>query len=396
AVLNLAVVYQQHLNDHRQALVHYQQFLKIAGNAPEKAQVELAVGQLSSELAPKPPAHNVAEIPATKSNPPVAIVSPAVTNNVAANARPETVSPKTLAAPKYATQPVAKREPPPIPKEPAAEVVKLPDEPVFKPLPETKPPLVAATNSIRPRENLTKPVIPSPTRNRSTAVVAPEKPVEKVSRLNPINWFKRKPGTLSPVTELPSNSTAISRPVMEPAKPIETPAPVFPRYKYRFKSKPVEGKREEAEPFFSRGLKAQRDRRLADSMQAYHQALALDPSYFDANYNLAMAAHDAGDFQTSLGAYEKTLALQPESLNARYNFAYTLQEAGYPEDAVNELEKLLAQNPSETRAHLLMGNLCAQKLNRFVEARQQYVQVLKLEPRHPQATQIRYWLAAHP
>ncbi|MEP6664487.1 MAG: tetratricopeptide repeat protein, partial [Verrucomicrobiota bacterium] len=37
AVLNLAVVYQQHLNDHRQALIHYQQFLKIAGNAPEKA-----------------------------------------------------------------------------------------------------------------------------------------------------------------------------------------------------------------------------------------------------------------------------------------------------------------------------------------------------------------------
>jgi tetratricopeptide (TPR) repeat protein len=131
-------------------------------------------------------------------------------------------------------------------------------------------------------------------------------------------------------------------------------------------------------------------------MQAYRQAAKADPAYFEAYYNLGFAAYDAKAFQQALSAYESALAINPFSVDARFNFALTLRDGGYLLDAVAELERLLAANPTETRAHYALGNLYAQKLRQPAAARQQYLRVLELEPQHPQATAIRYWLAANP
>ena len=70
--------------------------------------------------------------------------------------------------------------------------------------------------------------------------------------------------------------------------------------------------------------------------------------------------------------------------------------AGYPLDAAQELEKLLAAHPSEARAHLSLANLYAQQLDQPTLARPHYLKFLASAPRHPQATAVRYWLAANP
>ena len=72
-----------------------------------------------------------------------------------------------------------------------------------------------------------------------------------------------------------------------------------------------------------------------------------------------------------------------------------LKQANYSVDAVNELERIVTAFPNETRAHLALGNLYAQQLRQPAKARQHYLRVLEVEPRHPQATVIRYWLAEH-
>ena len=63
---------------------------------------------------------------------------------------------------------------------------------------------------------------------------------------------------------------------------------------------------------------------------------------------------------------------------------------------MQELEKLLTAHPEEARAHLSLANLYAQQLNQPSLARPHYLKVLAIDPRHPQATAIRYWLAANP
>jgi tetratricopeptide (TPR) repeat protein len=111
---------------------------------------------------------------------------------------------------------------------------------------------------------------------------------------------------------------------------------------------------------------------------------------------LGLAATQAGNFPAALTAYESALAVQPRSLDARYNFALVLKQANYIADAVNELERVVVTYPNETRAHLALGNLYAQQLQQPAKARQHYSKVLEVEPRHPQARDIRYWLAANP
>lgn len=399
ALLNLAVVYHQYTGDRRSALENYRKFLSAAKQAPEVAQVQATVRQLENELNPRPAltAPTPAPTTATPARTPVA-VTPApiaapkaevsVTKSVPATKPAPTPAP-AISSPK-ASQTV-QRKPAPVEKPEAVEVATLPDEP---------PPVKAARDV--PTASVTPPVAtisntPLEPVNPVRAT-EPAKTTGTLSKLNPVSWFKKKPKATTPVTDLPKTQPSISAtqvPVEAVVKPVET-QPVFPRFKYRPLSRPRDGDRAEAEPFFTKGVQAQKDRRLADALEAYRQALKADPAYFEANYNMALASRDAGDLSASLVAYEKALAIMPESVNARYNFAFTLQEAGYFQDAANELEKLLGQNPNETRAHLLLGNLAATRLNRPILAREQYLKVLDEQPQHPQATQIRYWLAGHP
>jgi tetratricopeptide (TPR) repeat protein len=135
---------------------------------------------------------------------------------------------------------------------------------------------------------------------------------------------------------------------------------------------------------------------MTDALQAYQQAAAYDPGWFEAQYNYGVLAFRLRDFSAALSAYEMALAIQPDSINARYNFALALKAAGYVPDAVNELDRVLAANPGEVRAQLALGNLYAQQLHDPARARVYYLKVLELDPHNPQANDIRFWLSAHP
>jgi tetratricopeptide (TPR) repeat protein len=167
------------------------------------------------------------------------------------------------------------------------------------------------------------------------------------------------------------------------------------RYAYKSPPKPAPGNRSDAERAFAQGVQAQEARRLPEAVQAYRLATQLDPTFFEAHYNLGLASTQAGHLAAALTAYENALAVQPRSLDARYNFALVLKQANYITDAANELEKVVATYPNETRAHLALGNIYAQQYHLPARARPHYLKVLEVEPRHPQASYIRYWLAAN-
>jgi tetratricopeptide (TPR) repeat protein len=143
-------------------------------------------------------------------------------------------------------------------------------------------------------------------------------------------------------------------------------------------------------------VQAQQAQRRSEAAQFYRQATQADPSLFEAHYNLGLVFTEAGNLPAALAAYEDALAVQPQSLDARYNFALVLKQGNYLVDAVIELERVLAIYPNEPRAHLALGNLYAQQFNQPAKARQHYLKVLEVDPRHPQAGAIRYWLTANP
>jgi tetratricopeptide (TPR) repeat protein len=203
-------------------------------------------------------------------------------------------------------------------------------------------------------------------------------------------WFrpeeKKAPPRASPA---PSASQAVETP------PLLTKSipPQFARYAYN-KTSPPKGNRTEAEKHFVQGARAHQEQRLAAAIDAYRQAVAADPGYFDAQYNLGLAAFQMRDLPLALAANEAASRLRPESADARYHFAMSLRDANYPVDAAQELRELLAETPGEARAHLALANLYAQLLDEPALAQRHYRSVLELAPNHPDAAAIRQWLAA--
>lgn len=145
-----------------------------------------------------------------------------------------------------------------------------------------------------------------------------------------------------------------------------------------------------------RGVDSHKNGQFVQAMAAYQEAVQADPSYFDAQYNLGVAAFDTGKWPEALAAFERALVLKPENASARLNFALALEQANYPADAAHELEVLLAATPGSVDGHVTLANLYAQKLGDNAKARLHYTKVLQLDPRNSQASAIRRWLATHP
>ncbi len=198
----------------------------------------------------------------------------------------------------------------------------------------------------------------------------------------------------NPVVPPPTAQSRTNAPRPRP-EPGAVSRPTPGGYVYHHPATPVPGNRVEAQAAFDRGLAAWQEHRLPVAVRAYQQATQLDPAYYEAYFNLGLAASAAGDLPTALAAYENALAVT-NSAEVRYNFALALQQANYFLDAERELERVVAASPEEVRARLALGNLCAQQLGLPALARVQYLKVLEMDPRNPQAEAIRRWLNANP
>ena len=423
ALLNAAIVSHQYLNGRALALQKYRKYLALRPPSPATAGVQQIVNQLELELHPSarpaptnpPPQITSPERPApqtpitgkpstgaetnralvassTQSSP----VSPPPRENAA-------TSPPPTRAAAAGSPPPARSESPPAPAPtPKVEVVRLTEEEPIKPARD------AALGSEPASSNTTAPksavVNPAPVSTPATADrEAARQKNGFASRLNPRNWFRSKEKPASPFSvsadtgeSVLTGETNKDAAVTGATRPTTPSRAAIVRYPYRSPTLPKPGNRSEAERRLAQGVQAQERNRLSDAIEAYRQAAKIDPSFFDAHYNLGVAAYEAGDLPQCLSAYEYALAINSVSVKARFNFAVALQKANYPRDAARELEKLLADNPAEARAQFTLANLCAQQLGEPAKAREHYLRLLELEPQHPQATAIRYWLEANP
>ena len=390
ALLNSAIVAHEYLHDLPAALARYRQYLALKPSPPNADAVAATVRELEHALNPPQHPPQIAKAPlpvVTNPSPPkpatttVTRVLAAPKAEIAANApkpAPATNLPKPAAA-------VSVPPPPPV------QVVKLAPEPTVKPAQEL------TANPAPSQHTAAEPVVT--TSSLPVTAVAPKAPKRGFfERVNPVNVFRSEPKPPPRPTPLPPSrqSTAPAQPErMTAATPTSPTAPAS-RYNYRSPAAPAPGDRAEAQRFFEQGLEAQRAHRLNDAIQAYRQATQLDPSFFEAQFYLAFVATQTGDLATALTRYEYALAIAPNDANARYNFAFVLKQANCVPDAVNELERLLAAHPNEARAHLALANIYAQQLRQPAQARQHYLKALELEPRSPEASDIRNWLRDHP
>jgi tetratricopeptide (TPR) repeat protein len=384
AILNSAMLADQGFNNHTVALQKYKQYLALQPRPENWSSVAAMAGQLEAELHPQ------AERPVVtaRSNPP----TPQPSNPPALVGLRTNVGTRTTASkPNIATNPAVASAntgrsitmsglvpvtrtsaPPPIQtKQPDLEVAQVKEDVVVKPAQDVAHPTSTAVET--------------------TSASKPEKR-GILSRLNPFSSRPKTPDSIVVAVRSNQVKQVSSSNAPEPAREL----PPIPKYAYLSPAAPAPGNRKDAEVIFAQAVKAQTDREFARALSDYGKAIQADPAYFEAYYNQGLAAYELGVWKTSLTSFEYALALKPNFTDARYNFALALKQANYLNDAADQLNKILKDNPKDIRAHLSLGNLYAQKLNQPDQAREHYMQVLKTDPTHPKAAEIRYWLAAHP
>ena len=400
ALLNLGAV-RQELKQYAAALKAYRDYLDLVPNGDVK--IKNLADKLEEYLKPEP-------IPEPEPEPePVAQVEPEPEPKE--EVKPEPVVAEVVPEPEpepaevvIVEPPTEEPEPPePEPVAPAPEVVTV-VEPAPLPVPVAKP---------EPAE----PSAPEPEPEAAPVDTPPEAEPAKPTkdwkqRLNPLNWFggddektEAEPKKKSKFQiSWRSNTPILTTPLPSPrplakastnavkVASVLPSAVAFPRYKYLSPALPNSGDRQVAKAYFSDGATAQKTEEWQRAKAAYIEAAKADPAWFDARFELGQAAFYTGDTDLALQSFEHALAIEPNDDPARFNFAMSLAQGNYYADAARELETYLQSNPDSAQAHFEAGKLYAEKLHDVARANVHYKRVIGLQPGHPQAVAIRYWL----
>ena len=231
-----------------------------------------------------------------------------------------------------------------------------------------------------------------------------EKPKKKwTDSLNPVRWFdggkKKKANeqltwkSRTPLPEVPLTKpiATASTNTVRVASLLPT-AVAYPRYTYLHPPLPKAGDREVAKTYLEDGSKAQKSQEWQRAKAAYLEAVKADPGWFEARFKLGQASYYTGETSLALQSFENALSIDPNAGPARFNFAMSLVQGNYYADAAIELETFLQFDPNSIQGHLEVGRLYAEKLRDIEKAAIHYKRAIGLNPEHPEAVNMRYWL----
>lgn len=130
--------------------------------------------------------------------------------------------------------------------------------------------------------------------------------------------------------------------------------------------------------------------KLEEAIDAFQNALKLDPSMGDAHQNLALALDRSGRQQESLIHFRDAARLEPENASIQNIYAVMLGEAGRTDEAMQEFQMALRLAPGSAATHANLANLLAKQHARD-EAIAQYSEALRLDPAFVEA---HYYIAS--
>lgn len=78
---------------------------------------------------------------------------------------------------------------------------------------------------------------------------------------------------------------------------------------------------------------------LAKAIEAYKKSIKINPNSYDAQFNLGLAYHVAGDYDGAGRCYCKAISLSPMQYEAHYNLAVLLKKMGHYKEAYDEIDK---------------------------------------------------------
>ena len=143
------------------------------------------------------------------------------------------------------------------------------------------------------------------------------------------------------------------------------------------------------------------EKKLPESESTLRQALAVDPTYTDARFNLASVLASGGKFEEAAAEFSQVIREQPDNQKAQQYRAETLvlwgdrvAKSGDDKKAISlysEAMPVLAATPD---VHIRLG-LAYARQERLDESQAEFEAVLRIEPNSPVAKQAIEAIAAH-
>lgn len=94
-----------------------------------------------------------------------------------------------------------------------------------------------------------------------------------------------------------------------------------------------------------------------EAQQAYHQALALEPTNVEAHVNLGRLYHDARDYPKAEAHYRAAARHAPDDPVPHYNLGVLLEDRGQRAAAIQAYRSALERDPEFADAHYNLGLL---------------------------------------
>ena len=123
---------------------------------------------------------------------------------------------------------------------------------------------------------------------------------------------------------------------------------------------------------------------FAAAIQAYKQALELDPSDRDLKLGLARALSLSGHQEESKSLYQDLLMKTPEDADALEGLGHAFLRSDDPLEARSVFARLLAMHPASTEFQIDLAR-AETRLGHYKQAREILASVLTLHPRHREA-----------
>ena len=123
--------------------------------------------------------------------------------------------------------------------------------------------------------------------------------------------------------------------------------------------------------------------RTQEMVHLLRKAIAINPSYAEAHFNLGIALKSQGDFQAATDSYRQALAINPNYVEAYNNLGITLKEQGNLKAAIDTYRQALAINPNYAEAYSNLGNALKDQgdVQAAIDAHRQ---ALAVNPNYPQ------------
>ena len=119
-----------------------------------------------------------------------------------------------------------------------------------------------------------------------------------------------------------------------------------------------------------------------EAIDAYEQALRLDPQCVDALVNCGTLLYERGDLARAVDSFRRAVTLEPANALAQFNLGSVLEEIGELEHARNHLRRAVSLDPSYSDAHYNLAFVC-EKLAALGEARRHWQRYVELDPASP-------------